>query len=219
VQFTSLGFQLTGHNVAVHTDNRVDADLYGTLIGEDPNSGNQHAVKISIGFACSLFGNKCCIAGNEVTNYIGGIETYVPKIEPIECVTAKDVSNQNCENYIGGWCGVHITQYQKNKGPGLRPENYRFDVILYDGEQELVGESELLSIPSGETMQVGSTLPYTLGVTAPYADPNAVYMSYNGQSWEATTKNIIAILEGMITAVGMAIVDFHAREESQVIAA
>jgi hypothetical protein len=36
---------------------------------------------------------------------------------------------------------------------------------------------------------------------------------------EATTKNIIATLEGTITAVGMAIVDFHAREESQVIAA
>ncbi|KAH8696168.1 hypothetical protein BGW36DRAFT_408118 [Talaromyces proteolyticus] len=189
VQFTSSGFQLTGHTVRVDTENSVSADLSGTLIGDDPNSGNQHSVFIGIGFVCSLFGNKCCLAGKTVQNYVGGIETWVPKTEPIECVAARDVSNQNCESYIGGWCGVHIRQYQKNEGPGLRPENYRFDVILYDGEQELVGESELLSIPSGETMQVGSTLPYTLGVTAPQNDPDAVYMSYNGQSWGSNDQD------------------------------
>jgi hypothetical protein len=141
------------------------APIYGTLIGEDPNSSNQHTVKISIRFAYSLFSNKYCIAGNEVTNYIGGIETYVPKSEPIEYIAAKDVSNQNCESYISSKCGVHITQYQKNKEPNLHPENYHFNVSFYDGKQELISKPELLSIPSGKKIQVRSTLPYKLGVT------------------------------------------------------
>ena len=112
-----------------------------------------------------------------------------PHSEPIECFGAKDVSSQNCDGFDPGWCGVHITQYQKNEGPGFNMENYRFDITLYDGDQELVGEQDLLSIPSGQTNQVGSTLPYTFGVTAPDTDDEAVYMSYNGQSWGSNDQD------------------------------
>lgn len=84
---------------------------------------------------------------------------------------------------------MHITQYQRNQGPGLNTENYRFDVILYDNDQELIAELELLSIPSGQSQQVGSPLPYTFGVTAPNLDADAVYMSYNGQSWGSNDQD------------------------------
>lgn len=162
--------------------NKITAQLHATLVG-DQDPASTHAVLISITFSCGTFGNRCCVDTCFTENFVGGKQVVTPHSEPIECVGAKDVSKQNCANFDPGWCGVHITQYQKNQGPGLNTENYRFDVILYDGQQELVGEQELLSIPSGQTQQVGSTLPYTLGVTAPNTDGDAVYMSYNGQSW------------------------------------
>lgn len=166
----------------MQASNKIIGQLYATLIG-DSVPATTHAVSISIVFQCGLFINKCCVNSFFTQNYYGGNQVVTPHSEPIECVGAKDVSNQNCDSFDPGWCGVHITQYQKNEGPGLDTENYRFDVILYDSDQELVGELELLSIPSGETQQVGSTLPYTFGVTAPDTDDDAVYMSYNGQSW------------------------------------
>ena len=156
--------------------------LFATLVG-DQDPASTHSVEIFINFACGLFTNKCCVNAFQTHNYLGGVLVVTPKSEPIECVAAKDVSNQNCDTFDPGWCGVHITQYQKNEGPGLNTENYRFDVILYDAKQELVGELDLLSVPSGQTTQVGSTLPYTFGITAPDTDEDAVYMSYSDQSW------------------------------------
>jgi hypothetical protein len=173
----------------VQGQNKITAQLYATLIG-DNDPASTHSVKISVTFACGgIFTNKCCRTDWYTVNYIGETEVVTPKSEPIECVGAKDVSNQNCDTAHGGWCGVHITQYQKNEGPGLNTENYRFDVILYDADQELVGENELLSIPSGQTQQVPSTLQYTFGVTAPNVDGDAVYMSYNGQSWGSNDQD------------------------------
>lgn len=168
--------------------NKVSAGLTATLIG-DNDPGTQHAVSISMVFGCGLFTNKCCLTSTDARNFVGGKEVVVPKKEPTECFMAKDVSKQNCESFHPGWCGVHIRQYQKNEGPGFHTENYRFDVTLFDADQELVGEVELLSIPSGTQQEVGSTLPYTFGVKAPDTDGDAVYMSYNGASWGSNDQD------------------------------
>ncbi|KAL8649509.1 MAG: hypothetical protein Q9226_005556 [Calogaya cf. arnoldii] len=188
LQFTSNGFQLTNHGVTVQHSNTVVAQLHATLVG-DQDPASTHSVSIVITFMCGIFINKCCVYKVDTHNYIGGNQVVTPKTERIECTGAKDVSKQNCETAHGGWCGVHITQYQRNQGPGLNTENYRFDVILYDGDQELIAELELLSIPSGQSQQVGSPLPYTFGVTAPNLDDDAVYMSYNGQSWGSNDQD------------------------------
>lgn len=180
MQYSSNGFHLTDKEFV--PGRGVTGQLMATYIG-DVDPGRTHSVKISITFLCGIFSNKCCVNSHWTANYIDGKEVVTPHSEPIECVAGKDVSKQNCETAHSGWCGVHIRQYQKNEGPGLNTENYRFDVILYDSDQELIGEADLLSIPSGQTQQVGSTLPMTFGVTAPNLDDDAVYMSYNGASW------------------------------------
>ncbi|KAL8954738.1 MAG: hypothetical protein Q9183_006958, partial [Haloplaca sp. 2 TL-2023] len=159
-----------------------------TLVG-DTIAEETHSVKISIRFMCGLFRNKCCVDTVGKTNIIGWNEVTTPYSEPIECTAGKDVSNQNCDHADGGWCGVHITQYQRNQGPGLNTENYRFVVLLYDSDQELIGQLDLLSIPSGQTHQFGSPLPYTFGVTAPNLDADAVYMTYNGQNWGSNNQD------------------------------
>lgn len=78
---------------------------------------------------------------------------------------------------------MHIRQHQKNEGDGLNIENYRFDLRLFDSDQELVADYELVSIPSGQTHHFGSTLPTTFGITAPNVDDDPVDMHYNGQNW------------------------------------
>lgn len=183
MQLSSTGFQLTKHSVNVRGGYvGTEAEFLATLIG-DTDPASTHSVRLSITFYNSWLGNRCYYTHLSALNYIGTGLVRSPKTEPLECVSLKDVTNQNCDTGHGGWCGVHITQHQKNEGDGLYTENYRFDVTLFDNDQEIVGDQELLSIASGYTYQVGSTLPYTFGITAPNLDSDAVYMSYNGQKW------------------------------------
>ena len=83
-----------------------------------------------------------------------------------------------------GRCGVHITQYQKHKGPpGNDMCHYRFDVYLYDAHGKQIGGTKLLSVPGGSTRSVNSVLPHTFHVTAGNVDDDAVFMTYANQSW------------------------------------
>lgn len=191
VQFESMGFQLTGHTFfdATPNSNRV-GQLTATHLG-DTDPATTHSVMISISFSGAIFGSTKCWTSNFYTkNYIGGQEVLPPKTEPLECVSAKDVSKFNCDTaHVGGWCTVHITQRQRNQGDGLHLESYRFDVRLFDKDKEIVGDLELVSIPSGEIKQLPSNLPYTFGVGAPNLDNDAVYMYYNGQKWGSNDQD------------------------------
>lgn len=164
--------------------NKVVTSIAATLVG-DSDPVHTHGVVIHITFACGgLLTDKCCLSNYATDNCLGGQCGLIPpRKEPMECVSYKDVSKSNCNSYHGGWCGVHIRQYQKNQGEGIDTSVYRFDVELFDGDQENVGGHELAGIPSGQTKQFGSRLPMTFGVKAPDVDGDAVYMSYNGQSW------------------------------------
>lgn len=90
---------------------------------------------------------------------------------------------------VPGWCGVHVTQYQKNMedGPGDTSQ-YRFDVQLYDSKKSLIGFGNVLQVADTKEVGVPSGLPYVFTVgtenNKPYPiDSDAVLMSYNGQQW------------------------------------
>lgn len=184
VQFSSNGFQLTSNFVDKWSANNVDANLFATLFS-DSDPATQHGVRIDITFKCGILSNKCCIDSYYTTNSIGNTHDIIPPhTEPMECLGGKDVSKQSCDTAQSGWCGVHITQYQKNEGPGFNTENYRFTVLLYDGAQTFIGERELLSIPSGTTEHIYTKpLQYTLALTAPNVDDDPINLAYAGDFW------------------------------------
>ena len=83
---------------------------------------------------------------------------------------------------------MHVTQYQKNEGPGDHTENYRFSVTLKDADGNVVGGQDLVSIPSGETSSFTSALPWTFDLTAPNVDGDAVWMAYAGQHFTSNDQ-------------------------------
>ena len=87
---------------------------------------------------------------------------------------------------VTGWCGVHITQYQKNEGPvgsdGSNSE-YRLDVSLYDAAQDPMGSISLLSLPGGNYEDIHSQLPDTLDVLVGGTDDQPIRFRYGGQAW------------------------------------
>jgi hypothetical protein len=104
--------------------------LLATFVNDDP--ANVHAVEITITltFKCGIDKVPCCLDSKEV---------QASKKEKTECQKSHDVSNARCDGYSGDWCGVHIRQYQKNEAR-VSTRDYRFDVTLHDGDQELFGE-------------------------------------------------------------------------------
>lgn len=90
------------------------------------------------------------------------------------------------KRYVTGWCGVHITQYQKNEGPvgsdGSNSE-YRVDVSLYDAAQDPIGGTSLLSLPGGTYKDIDSQLPYTFDVLVGGTDSQPIRFQYGGQAW------------------------------------
>lgn len=173
----------------------TQANLFATLLDDaDSPPDQKHGVTISITFDCNYWwGGKCCVQSVQTLNAIGDEHSYIPPhTEPLECVSIKDVGGENCgdDPAATGWCGLHVTQYQKNEGPGLNTENYRFSVTIRDAKQVIVGDEEYLSIPSGMTTQLGTKpLQYTLGLTAPNVDADPIAFAYAGQTWDTNDSS------------------------------
>lgn len=84
-----------------------------------------------------------------------------------------------------GWCGVHVTQYQKNEGPkgsGGGTIDYRLTVTLKDAIQDPIGGVTLLSVPGGEYVGIDSQLPYVFDVEVGGVDSEPVFFKYASQS-------------------------------------
>ena len=82
---------------------------------------------------------------------------------------------------VGGWCGLHITQHQKNEdGVG---GDYQYDLRIYDAIQEEIGGVNALDIPNLQTRGVDSQLPYVIEITSGEIDPDPIAFAYGGQSW------------------------------------
>ncbi len=75
------------------------------------------------------------------------------------------------------WCGVHVTQYQKNEnGVG---GTYEFDATLKDQNGTPIGSVSRQPTPADVT----SSLPYVLIITAGNVDSDPVRFDYADQHW------------------------------------
>ena len=101
-----------------------------------------------------------------------------------------DSSTHLAKRYASGWCGVHVTQYQKNEGPSNSASGnseYRLDVTLKDALQDVVGGVNLLSLPGGTFSGIDSQLPNVFEVEVGANDAEPVDFQYAGQAWDSNS--------------------------------
>lgn len=151
---------------------------------DEPN----RKVEITQSYGCGWSSDPCCLGYWDTQLFINDAADLFDRDSTCECVSGHSVDDQKCSSYTPGWCGVHVTQYQKNEGPGDDIENYRFTVVLKDADGKPVGEQDYVSIPSGETSSFTSTLPWTFDLTAPNVDDDAIWMAYGDQSFTSNDQ-------------------------------
>ena len=91
------------------------------------------------------------------------------------------------KRYVTGQCGVHITQYQKNEGPGGDTSKYRFDVTIKDAAGGVIGGVQTATIDDGGSLAVSSELPYQFIVSVGNVDEDSVSFAYAGQSFSSSS--------------------------------
>lgn len=84
--------------------------------------------------------------------------------------------------YDAGWCGLHVTQWQKNEnGVG---GDYQFDLAIKDANGNDIGGVSRL--PIGGTGSVSSQLPYTVDIQAGQVDDDPITFHYSGQTFSTS---------------------------------
>jgi hypothetical protein len=102
-------------------------------------------------------------------------ECGVPKLgKRIGDIYSNMPENEN--GYAPGWCGMHVTQHQK---PDPSKDKYRFDVKLFDVNENLIGE--VLDQVADKIIEVPSKLPHVMLVEAGNVDNDAVLFKYAEQ--------------------------------------
>ncbi|KAL8855843.1 MAG: hypothetical protein Q9178_007527 [Gyalolechia marmorata] len=93
----------------------------------------------------------------------------------------------NSAGYAGGWCGIHVVQYQKKKpkgNPVTDPNaRYHMDVTIFDSNQDNIGEVLGADPLAGEPIEITSKLPHVMLVTTQKVDADPVLFAYSDQSW------------------------------------
>lgn len=98
------------------------------------------------------------------------------------------ISTPLAKRFASGWCGVHVTQYQKDGGPTAPSggnTDYRLTVTLYDALQDSIGGVTLLDAPGGTFEGIDSQLPDVFEVEVGADDPQPVLFQYSGQAWSS----------------------------------
>ena len=111
----------------------------------------------------------------------------------MEALVKAGIPDPDIPNYAAGWCGIHVTQYQRNEpdGPNKGNSEYLFDVTIKDAKgspmtiRNCNGCGTTISIvaPNGVPQTIESELPYKLQLTAGPEDESAVLFHYNDQDW------------------------------------
>lgn len=95
-------------------------------------------------------------------------------------------------SYTGGWCGMHVTQYQKNE-PGFSSTsnnpNYILSVCIYDAKQvrlnQFPGEKgcgQFVAL-TGQAEAIDTALPHLMYVTVGPVDDSPLLFTYGDQDW------------------------------------
>ena len=85
--------------------------------------------------------------------------------------------------YKPGWCGLHVTQYQKHEANSNPTGDYKLDIAIKDAAGVTIGTNFGAVARSGVGVDVTSKLPYVLIVTAQDVDNDAVLFKYADQAW------------------------------------
>ena len=91
-------------------------------------------------------------------------------------------------SFTPGWCTFHVVQYQRDQnGVG---GDYAFDLELFDGAQQPIGSIAKQAVDAAtKSLDVPSTLPLTLVVTARGPDEAPVLFAYGDQSWDSDDQD------------------------------
>ena len=97
------------------------------------------------------------------------------------------------DTFTGGWCGMHVTQYQKNEPdvPAFAANNpeYVLEVCIYDANQVLLnkfdgedGCGNFVAL-NGQSQAIVTALPNLMYITVGAVDDDAVLFTYGNQDW------------------------------------
>ncbi|KAI1373991.1 hypothetical protein F4677DRAFT_427844 [Hypoxylon crocopeplum] len=89
------------------------------------------------------------------------------------------------ERYVGGACGIHVTQYQKNE-LGIGSE-YEFDVQIKDAVGAILGGTNHQAVADRSSAYITSELPYGLILTTGSVDSDPITFAYAGQTWSSSS--------------------------------
>jgi hypothetical protein len=85
----------------------------------------------------------------------------------------------NSPDYAPGWCGVHVTQYQK---PDPSKDQYALAARLFDSNQNLIGDS---GGKQGATLVFNSKLPLPFVVKSRAVDADPLDFEYDNVRWDS----------------------------------
>lgn len=95
--------------------------------------------------------------------------------------------------FTSGWCGMHVTQYQKNEDSGTNTHSpeYLIDVSIFDANQQPIqihdcnncGTTARTIALNGAANVFKTDLPLTMTVTLGAVDDDAIAFLYGDQSW------------------------------------
>lgn len=139
-----------------------------------------------------FFNFTICLDYHEAINTISRVWNHGDQSAPV-CGTTP--SNGGVESSLGppgsftpGWCGVHVTQYQKNEGDENLSGEYESTITITDAGGSKVGEAN--KEPNGEpVIVVDSSLPNRLLVDASgKVDSDPVQFWYADQYWDSNSQ-------------------------------
>ena len=102
-----------------------------------------------------------------------------------------DDASVSPDTFTGGWCGMHVTQYQKNEpdGPAANSPDYVLSVCIYDANQVLLNQypgedgcGQFVAL-NGVAQAIDTALPNLMYVTVGAVDDDAVLFTYGDQDW------------------------------------
>lgn len=98
-----------------------------------------------------------------------------------------NLSGTGTPKYKPGWCGLHITHYQK---PDPSKDPYSINVVLEDADSMIIGNT-LGTVESRNPIVVpgfGGQLPVQLIVTMGNVDKDPVQFAYGDQNWDSDSS-------------------------------
>ena len=106
------------------------------------------------------------------------LAAFLPFLTTTNAIPHGVVAKQINSREYGGWCTMHVVQYQKNEPP-VTTDQYRFNLTIFDPTGRFIGDNNFCENPCTITAYLDSTLTATAGEV----DDDAVLFDYAGQHW------------------------------------